>query len=171
MLKVAMGLLSMTFFFGTAHASSTMFKNGVCHFNNKDYILYSPKAGGISNSDAAYIVIEKRAGQSKLPDLTEAKTKKGSPYLQFPPVWHSLQIPLSQCTSQQLPENEIIREFYLKTYFIAGEPSELKEDIDTLVKKGLAIPLKVRALCKSDDFSEDISFCYEVTILDDVIPL
>ncbi len=87
-------------------------------------------------------------------------------------MWKSLLIPLSSCVSELAThEDEVIREMYMKLYFIMGDPSEYKDDIDTLIKKGLAIPVKARVLCKSEDFAEDSFACYEMTLTDDIIPL
>jgi len=174
MLKVFAGALSILFCCQSAFADTTYVRNAVCQANNKNYILLTENFVGLTASQN-YVILEKNPqAPQKLPRSLEGSFQTGGTDLQFPAFWRPQSIPLSSCKAEE-PKfhlfGEVIREFYVKTYFIAGNSPTINEDIEELVKRGDAIPLKMRVLCKSDDITDDITLCYELTVMDKIIPI
>ncbi len=83
MLKLAVVLLSTTFLFSFAQAKSTMYRNGICHHADKDFMLYSETRAGIEMNKTYVIVQKDAAPHSNLPLMTEAKPVKAPPILNF----------------------------------------------------------------------------------------
>ncbi|WP_413291343.1 hypothetical protein [Bdellovibrio sp. HCB337] len=175
MLKLVAGALSILFCVQMASADMVMIRNAVCRHDNKNYILLvEQKAVGLV-ANQEYIIMEKdTADTQKMPRTLQGSFPTGGADLIFPSFWRPTSIPLNSCQAET-PKlhlfSEVIREFYVKTYFLAGDPRAIQEDIEDLVKRGDAIPLKMRVLCKSDDFTDDITLCHELTLLDKLIPI
>ncbi len=174
MLKSVIVILS-TFLSSTLlFANTTLLRNAVCHFNNKSYILLAETHKGLV-AEQNYIILEKDLqNPQKMARSLQGSFTKASADLKFPGFWRPTSIPLSSCLTTEFKLHwfdEVIREFYTKAYFIAGDPKDITEDIEELVKRGDAIPFKLRILCKSDEITDDITFCSEITLLDKYIPI
>lgn len=197
--RVFAAVMSISFFGSflglTAHAQQALFRAGVCKHDNKVYTLFSPP----SDSQPArlkvgvdYMVFLKDAAASAevLPLTLQGRFDQGSgkekAFLQFLPYWQQADVPSSACknspalTSRFSPvslvsflpfsQDEVLRDFYVKSYFIVGEPRPI-DNIESMVKNGTAIPVRVRILCHSEELTEDISMCHQITMMDDIIPL
>lgn len=174
MTKLMVCILSIIFCTLSSWAEIKVVRNAVCHFDNKDYILYTENFVGLV-ANQPYVIFEKNLlSPEKLPRTLEGSFKEGAKDLELPTFWRPLSIPLSSCRQTEAKIktfDEVIREFYVKTYLIYGDLRPIMEDIEELVKTGDAIALKLRILCKSDDFTDDLTLCNEITILDKVIPI
>lgn len=174
MLKSLIVLMSTLFCSQNLFANTTLVRNAVCHYNNKSYILLAETNKGlVPNQD--YVILEKDLqNPQKMARSLQGSFAVGSSALNFPLFWRPTSIPLNSCQTSIFKLylfDEVIREFYAKVYFIPGDPRTISEDIEDLVKRGDALPFKLRVLCKSDDFTDDITFCTEITILEKYIPI
>jgi hypothetical protein len=177
MLKLIAAALSIVFCSPAVFAETNLIKTAVCRHDSKEYVLLSEQATGL-HPGQSYVVLQKNpATPAKLPRVTEGSFQQGDANLQFPKMWRPTEIPLASCStplrlfSLFSSGGEIIREFYVKSYFTSEDPKTITEDIDELVKQGRAIPLKVRILCTSDEITDDITLCNEIRILDEIIPI
>ncbi len=151
-----------------------MIRAAICELEGSKYTIFD-KSKRPLQSGQSYVAIEKTPHDSyNLPTSIEVIYQGANQTFQLPTFWTRKGIPFSSC--QDLTAwnvfnfGEMIREFYVKAYFIAGEPRPI-DNIDDMVKNGQAIPVKIRILCKSDELSDDISVCKEITLMDDIIPL
>lgn len=175
MLKRVALVLSIVFISVFANADTKFIKNATCRFQGKNYVLLHEQSVGL-RPNVTYAILEKDTQTpQKMARTLQGSFQAGSKDLQFPLFWRPTSIPLSTCSqstrSFHIYAGDVIREFYVKTYFISGDPRSVTEDIEVLVKRGEAIPLKVRVICKSDELTDDVTLCNEVTIVDKIIPI
>src|SRR5687768_8583308 len=124
MLKVLAGVLSILFYFQGASADMKLVRNAICHHENKNYILLHEKAIGLV-ANQQYVILEKDlVNTQKMPRSLSGSFQTGGQNLVFPQFWRPTMIPLSSCQAS-MPMfhlfSEVIREFYVKTYFMTGD--------------------------------------------------
>jgi hypothetical protein len=161
-------VLSMLLFSQLVQAETKMQRVALCQVENKNYSLLRMPG----ENDLMVLESDPRQPQ-KIARTTVASPSASGNRFDLPPYWRPQTLPASACKKtlqRRASLDEVIREFYVQSYFITGDPRPI-EDIDELVRKGEAIPVKIRILCKSDELTDDVTLCNEVTLMDQRIPV
>lgn len=180
-MKLLLAFISFLSFSIPAQAELETRQVALCKTPSATYGLYQEKGKLLVDGSELTVISSEVSPKTGLNLSTSGVYRAQSGEFQLPSYWRPKSLKISDCqlnvallSGAPLGLRLAMRRdvvMYIQLYFIYGDPTP-DVDLEDLIRRGEAIPLKAHILCRNlDDENSGPLGCKEIVILDKIIPL
>ncbi len=166
--------VSLFCLFASLHArAQTTEQLGQCSQDGIELGIFLEEGQTLGEGSELSVVSSQKAADTGLNLMTSGVLRQRAGKIELAASWKPSTIDFSNCRFVRPVSSPILRDYYMyvQTYFISAA-SYPPKDLDDLIRRGEAIPLKIHLICRSDAATAPSPVaCRKIVIHEQIIPV